>query len=303
MPNSGDDIHDEDLLYMVAQTDRKLFEEGMNVKTRAYEVPSQVMKDLGYRSGFVIAGVGTSEIFQRIESAFNSIYRKRDLAMGGHIGMFMYRDIFARFSPPMVFGQVKYNPWEFVDLTRVQLRIIQTEPDEMKTFIDQFVDVSDIQDGISRLNKQVAAIELAVRYIDLARLHLHAASAILTGGYDYRGAVQSALLASELALKAGAAAHGKTEDGMRTEYSHRTDKIADFIGEKCPSFEVARVKRVLAAQPQYVVNRYSKEQPGKREVGLMTMGAQFLVAEVVRQISDTDNRKKIDPTPSRFYPA
>jgi hypothetical protein len=223
--------------------------------------------------------------------------------MGSHIGVFMYRDIFARIGVPIIFGQVSINPFDFVELTPIQLRIIKTEPDQMETYLDQFFDVADVQYGTQELKTQFATMELVVRFIGLSRLHLHSASAVLTGGYDHRGGVQAALLATELALKAGAAAKGLSEQDIKDRFGHRNRDTADFVGASWPSFDVARVKRVLAAHPPFVLNRYSATQPDRREVGHLVMGAQYIVSEVVRLISDRDFRSGLNPPSARRYPA
>jgi hypothetical protein len=296
------DLDDEQLLCLVGTTDKELFEAGMDIRRRNWEVPRAVMKKLGY-VGFVAAGAGTSRIYERIRSAFESIYRKQDIAMGGHIGVFMYRDIFARIGVPWGYGQVGIDPFQFVELTPIQLRIIQTEPDQMETYPDQFYDVADVQYGTQELKKPFATTELVVRFIGLSRLHLHSASAVLTGGYDYRGAVQAALLATELALKAGAAARGLSEQDMKDEFGHRTSDAADFVGACWPSFEHARVKRVLVTHPPYVLNRYAATQPDRREVGHLVMGAQYIVSEIVRLMSGRDFRRDAKPPVPRRYPA
>lgn len=297
-----DDIPDENLLYLVGTTDKKLFDAGEDIKQRYWKVPDEVMKKLGYIS-YVMAGPGKPAILERIEAAFASIYRKQDIAMGGHIGIFMYRDIFARIGVPMAYGTVSINPFEHVELTSVQLRIIQTEPEEMETYLDQFSDVADVQYGVSEIKKPFSENELVGRFIGLARLHLHSASAVLTGGYDYRGAVQSSLLATELSLKSGAAALGLDEDEIRKRYGHDNAKIADFVGSGWTRFDLARVKRVIAKQPPYVLNRYSAAQPDRREVGNLVMGAQYAVSEVVRQMCDRDFRRYLKPSVARRYPA
>ena len=249
-----------------------------------------------------MAGHGKPAILDRIEKTFASIYRKQDIAMGGHIGVFMYRDIFARIAVPHVYGQVSLNPFDFVELTDIQKRIINTESDQVAIFIDQFSDVCDIQYGSSEIKKPYSDIELVKRFLGLARLHLHSASAVLTGGYDFRGAVQASLLATELALKTGAAAHGLTEVELKDKFRHRTDKIASFLSERWQLLNGDRVARTLKGQPHYVPNRYSAEQPERREVGHLVMGAQFVVAEVIRQVSDRDFRTGMTPTPARTYP-
>jgi hypothetical protein len=259
------------------------------------------MRKFGY-VGFVLAGMGKPKILERIEAAFASIYRKQDIAMGGHIGVFMYRDIFARIGVPMAFGTVRIEPFQHVELTPVQLRIIQTEPDEMATYVAQYCDGADVQNWASEIKSPFRQIELVGRFIGLARLHLHSASAVLTGGYDYRGAVQSSLLATELSLKAGAATQGLSERDIKDQFGHHNDRIADFVGSIWPNFDLDRVKRVIAQQPGYVLNRYSAAQPERREVGHLVMGAQYIVAEVVRQLSDRDFRSCFEPPITRHYP-
>ncbi len=274
----------------------------MDIKKRTWEVPDAVMKRLGYAS-FIRAGVGKSDILGRIESAFSSIYRKQDIAIGGHIGVFMYRDIFARVGVPHIFGEVSLNPFEFVELTAVQLRIIQTEPDQIETYLDQFFDLADVEYGLRELKAPFSNIELVSRFLGLSRLHLHSASAVLTGGYDYRGAVQAALLATELALKAGAAATGLSEKEIKERFGHKNRDLAEFVGARLPSFDLARVSRVLASHPFYVQNRYDATQPARREVGHLVMGAQYIASEIVRQLSARDFRTGITPRPERRYPA
>jgi hypothetical protein len=299
---TGDGLSEDQVLYFVGQADAELFRSGMDIRRRHWEVPRLVMRRLGFES-YVMAGVGKPPMLDRIEAAFKSIYRSQDIAMGGHIGVFMYRDIFARISVPHVFGQVGFNPFDFVELTPVQLRIIQSEPEEMEIFLDQFADVADIQYGSAELKAPFAAVELVQRFIGLARLHLHAAAAVLTGGYDYRGAVQSALLACELALKSGAAMQGLTEPAIKSRFGHDLSALADFLGQSHPSFDRDRVRRVIARQPQYVLNRYASAQPARREAGHLVMGAQYLVSEVVRQMSDRDFRAGVHPPLTRRYPA
>ena len=145
-------------------------------------------------------------------------------------------------------------------------------------------------------------MDLVTRFLGLSRLHLHSASAVLTGGYDYRGAVQAGLLATELALKAGAAAQGLSEPDIE-KFRHRNNVTADYVGKDWPTFDLARVKRVIAIQPPYVENRYSSTQPDRRDVGHIVMGAQYVVSEVVRQMTDRNFRSSIEPAFARRYPA
>lgn len=297
-----DDIDDESLLYLVGTTDKELFDSGEDIKRRTWNVPLAVMKKLGYDHGFSIAGRRKPNILQRIENTFASIYRKQDLAVGGHIGVFMFRDVFARIGVPGVYGKCCLDPFKWVDLTPIQIQIMMNDPEQKDAYFDQFSDIADIQYGIADLKIPFVNIELVVSYIELSRLHLHSASAILTGGYDYRGAVQSSLLATELALKSGAAALGLNENEIKQRFNHENARIADFLAIGWDAFDSARVQRVLATHPHYVLNRYSPKQPNRREVGHLVMGAQYIVSEVVRQMSDRNFRDGLQPPLARRYP-
>ena len=66
---------------------------------------------------------------------------------------------------------------------------------------------------------------------------------------------------------------------------------------------MARVKRVLASHPKYVANRYDAAQPDRRAVGDIVMTTQYLVSEVIRQMSDRNMREDLQPPIARIYPA
>lgn len=166
-------------------------------------------------------GVDQPPIVKRLQGIFREIYPPQDLGMGGHIGVYMFRDVFARISIPHVYGMANLDPLQHVELTPAQCLIIQRDLGEWGVFINQFIDVADVEFGSHTLAPQFQAQELVVRFLGLSRLHLHAAAAILTGGHDARGAVQSALLATELALKAGAATLGLDESTIKDQFGHR----------------------------------------------------------------------------------
>lgn len=297
-----EDLSDDELLYVVGTTDAEMFRNGIEITRRDWEVPQAVMKKFGYVS-YVMGGRGTPLILERIRKAFKSIYRPQDIAVGGHIGVFMYRDIFAQISAPHIVGTVTINPFNFVELTPVQLRMIQIEPENVSLYLDQFTDIMDVQYGAQEVKAPYRNIELLARFLDLSGLHLHSAAAVLTGGYEYRGAVQSALLATELALKAGAASQNLTEAEIKTQFGHDNQMIADFVSRHFPQFDIERVRRVLSKQPKYVPNRYAATQPSRLEVGHIVMSAQYLVAEVMRLFSDRDFRASLPSEFKRTYPA
>ena len=171
--------------------------------------------------------------------------------------------------------------------------------------VDQVIDVGDADTGFETLTHPKASDPLVIKLLNLSRFHLHATAAILTGGYDYRGAVQSAILSTELVLKAGAVIAGATEAelGKREKFGHDQTKSLNKAAEALQGLDCDRIARVVARQPNYVDNRYSDAQPSKIEAGHLAMGAQYVAAEVIRQISQEDLRATLNRPMTRSYPA
>lgn len=296
-----DDVSDDALLLLVVKADERLFAAGEDIRRRQFNVPRVVMQQLGYVS-YGLFGAYTPPILNRIREQFARLYSAHDLAVGGHIGLFMFRDVFARVGIPHIYGTVAIAPMEHVELTDVQKRILENETDSFDAYHDQFADLFDLEYGVREMRAPYAQMEMVERFLNLSRLHLHGAAAILTGGYDFRGAVQSGLLATELALKALAAATGLGGNDIRDKYGHHLDRLINYLEPKWPTFDAARVRRVTEAQPPYVRNRYAKEQPNRVEVGHTVMGAQYVAGEVTRQLSGRDFRKGAGQPWPRKYP-
>ncbi|MBA3056293.1 MAG: hypothetical protein FP826_15560 [Sphingomonadales bacterium] len=298
-------ISDQELLERLVQVDARLLKEGQPIKQRAMNVPIEVMREYGFEHvPIVVAGFGKGGDFQRLNDMFHKFYRKQDTAMGGHIGVFMYRDIFAIVGVPHVYGQRSINLIECVELSDLQKIAIQSEPEILNAMLDQVIDICDVQYGVPEVRKPFRDNVSAFRFITLAQLNLHAASAVLTGGYDHRGAVQSALLASELALKAGAAYSGLSEQRLlREPFGHCRKKVLEAAKIGLPGLDEQRIARTLDRQPDYVKNRYTFDQPPRRKAGHLVMGAQYITAEVVRQMSDRNARADLSSSLSRSYPA
>lgn len=300
-----ENISDEELFKKLIEVDGRLFQQGIGVKRRAWDVPLAIMKDYGYENAaIVVSGFGKSADMQRLEDMFHDFYRPQDLAVGGHIGVFMYRDVFALVDLPRVYGTRHVDLIEAVKLSDLQKIAIASEPQLFNAMLDQVIDIFDIQFGVPAIKEPYKSNGSALKFINLAQLHLHGAAAILTGGYDHRGAIQSALLATELALKAGASVAGISEETLKFKpYGHNTAKSLEAAQGGLPDLDHERIERVIKRQPDYVNNRYTFDQPPRRKAGHLVMGAQFVVAEVVRQLTDTDGRGSLSSPIKRCYPA
>ncbi len=277
-------MSDDDLLQLVIEADDDAFASGNPPKSRAFEVIPKVMQRLGYKN-FVLFGAGAPPIVQRITLLHSSLYRQSDLAMGGiHGGIFMFRDIFARISVPFIFGMAVIKPLELTDLSPTQIRWLASRPSDLEAFISEFVNIFDFGGGIGNLADYKTPPREAAAIFRLAAFQLQAAAATLSVAFSYGGAVQSALIAAELALKGGLASVGFSEH-HRKRLGHDLEKAAKALGEAIPAFDLPRVLRAAEQMPRYVENRYSVEQPGRIDTGQIVMNAQLIAGEVMRSVT------------------
>jgi hypothetical protein len=173
---------------------------------------------------------------------------------------------------------------------------------DIYTYYDQFADLFDLSYGRQELGHTRPVNDHCKSLMELSHFQLQAAAAVVTGAYDFRGAVQSALIGTELALKAGLAANGEDENKIKT-YGHILPKAIDSLAAYEPKFDADRVRKVAGTFPPYVANRYSPIQPERREIGHIIMGAQYIASEVMRQLSIRNFRTEGPMTFERVYPS
>lgn len=302
-PVALDQITDAELFATMIAVDQRLMEQGYNVSRRSMEVPRLTLLEYGIEECVIFTAAPRPRgAYRRVEDMFEDFYSPHDRSMGGHIGVFLFRDIFARVRLPRVYGTRAIKLIDCVDLTPLQQRAVTLDPVIHDMLMDQVIDVGDADYGFETLTHPKAREPLVTKLLNLSRFHLHATAAILTGGYDYRGAVQSAILSSELVLKAGAAIAGATEADLK-KFGHNRGNALEKAAEALPQLDRDRIARVIEAQPSYVENRYSDAQPSKIGAGHLAMSVQYVAAEVIRQISTQDFRAALKKPMPRTYPA
>jgi hypothetical protein len=119
--------------------------------------------------------------------------------------------------------------------------------------------------------------------------------------FDTRGAIQSALIGVELALKGGLAAIGADEKARR-KHGHDLASAANAFACAKPDFDLSRVLGAIESLPPYVDNRYSSVQPGRAETGHIVMKVQYIAGEVMRQITNFSIRSVSTEPSERLYP-
>jgi len=295
------EIKDEQLLNLIIAADDEELAQGVPPKARSLGVTSRVMRRLGY-TGFVLAGVSAPPIVRKISDLHGSLYRPSDLAIGGiHGGIFMFRDIFARIYVPIGYGKIGIDPFKLCDLSEMQMRWLASNQNELSVYMDQFTDIFDFGAALGNYADYKLPPKGSLELMHLAAFQFQAAAATLSVAFDFRGAIQSALIGTELALKGGLTAIGVDEKARR-KHGHDLASAANAFALKMSNFDIDRVLRTLTRLPPYVENRYSPEQPSRVETGHIVMGAQYVAGEVMRQISGYSIRSAAKTPSKRTYP-
>jgi len=295
------DISNDELLRLVVATDDETLSTSTSPKQRMLSVAMGVMKKLGY-SGSTLVGTGTPPIVERIFAAYRSLYRPSDLVGGVHGGIFMFRDIFARIEIPFGCGEMSISPFKLTDLSEIQLRWLCSNRSSQQMFMDQFIDIFDFAGGVGGLGDYKTPPKEALEVFWLAAFQLQAASAALSIAFDSRGAVQSALIGAELALKGGLVAIGASESERR-KHGHDLASAAKAYFAAYTDFDLGRALATIKRLPAFVENRYSPVQPSRVETGHIVMGAQYIAGEVMRQAAGFSFRSRLDQSSERVYPS
>ncbi len=296
---------EQNLLPIVLAVDEEMFAAGAEPKDRAFMTVLEAAQRANPGQPVVIAGGGVGSDTDEIHALITKLYRPTDIAVGGlHIGIFMFRDVFAKVEVPLTFGHHHFDPINATDLNATQKDWLRIRPHDLQTLNDQFIDLFDFGFGLVELGATRPIPEDSSTMMGLAGFQLQAAASTLLTAFDRRGAVQAALLAAEMALKGGLFANGFTSDQLRDgkKFGHHHGKLAAALADCQAEFDGARVAAAIAKFPAFVPNRYSPDQPSRVEAGHIVMGAQYIAAEVMRLLTDRNLRKTGGPPTERTYP-
>jgi hypothetical protein len=240
---------------------------------------------------------------QRIHAANKGMFRPIDMREGGvHLGFFMFRDLFAQLSVPLMVGSPHVDFVRQLDLSDDQKRWLGTDRQAMARFEDQALDLFDFGYGWMEFGHSRAVPDNAKELIYRSHTHLEAAAATATSAYDFRGTVQSALIGVELAVKAGLACHGVNDIQLRKSYGHNVSKAARALGDMESAFDANRVIRAVSTFPEFAQSRYTGPQPSRTDTGHILMKAQYVASEVTRAFTDRNLRADQPTRRVRIYP-
>ena len=296
------EITDADLLNALKRADDAHRAEGLEPSARDLLNIGKALQGFGIHA--VLMGRGAPPIARRAQRLNAMLFVPRERQSGGmHLGAYLFRDMFCQLYAPIAFGSCAIDFWQLIDLTDFQKSWLAEMPEELARFTDQAADILDFGYGWQEFGHSRHIDARAKNLIWRAHTQLEAAAATATTAYDYRGTVQSALLGTELALKAGPAAHGVSDQELRSRaIGHNLASATARLAALEPELDAARIERVVAAFPELVASRYDTPPPDRVATGHILMGAQYVASEVTRQFSDRDCRRDNPSAQRRIYP-
>ncbi len=299
------EISDHQLLTALKKVDDEHIASGIQPGGRDIMNVGKALHSFGIQAILMGPEHMVPEISRRAQRINKTLFIPKELQVGGlHLGAFLFRDMFCQLYAPIAYGTIRIDFWKLLDLTDFQKAWLAEDPEQLAMFADQSMDMLDFGFGWGEFghgrNMNARSKDLIWR----AHSHLEASAATAIAGCDYSGTIQSALLGTELALKAGLVAHGMTDKelGKRT-LGHNLSALANELARLEGGFDHERVERVVAGFPDYVESRYNLPTPGRIETGHILMGAQYIASEVTRQFTNRNCRQDDPASRSRVYPA
>lgn len=234
-------------------------------------------------------GPQKSPFIERVSALHRQFYRKSDLTAGIYSGLACHLDMFFRVKVPIIFGAVKFDLFDATDITEYQRARLNINKLEENQFIDAAIDVFDIGGCLMPFDKFSQPQGEAGSYYQLSALHNQAAAATAIGAYDLRGAVQSALLCAELAIKAALLMVGKDSNFIKNSIGHNLKRALPHLRQDA-RFEVDEMEELLAKLPDFVISRYKNEHRTRVEIAEIVLSAQRILALVARGYSQHSMR-------------
>lgn len=250
-------------------------------KQRSWEVPHLVMRKLGYED-YALAGP-IETLFESILKLHKQLYRDEDVGAGAvHGGVHIFRGIVGIIYAPFVNGRGAIKPLDLNDFTELQRWWIAQSPADVDALLRDYGDMFDVAMARMPFADFPPTPKPAQHWVRNSAFNLQAAAASLRLAFDRAGAIQSAALAAELALKARLSADGFDESDLREKVRHDLRKAVDLIRKNHDDFEYDQCLGEIENIPGLVRNRYSGDQPDEIETGRAVQAAQRIAGSVAR---------------------
>ena len=286
------ELNDQQIWELISAIEDELVANGLGPKQRHFHLPVKAMERLGY-ANFALSGPDEPVLLRRIRAIHKTLYRTKDVAVGGlHGGAFMFRGIAVEVRVPLFFGSVQIRPLECNDLSTHQKEWLASDPKAVESYLSTFCDIFDFSACLYSFDGYGKPPEGAMHLLSLAAIQLQGAGATLCAADDERGAIQSSLVGAELALKAVLAGNGATDKDLQG-YGHDLQRVAKAVSDVYDNFELTSVTARIRTLPKLVDNRYSAQQPSRMETGDIVMACQHIAGAVARALTGSSLRARL----------
>lgn len=291
------EIDDEAILQAIYVEERKMVSEGVPLPLRVISLSQKVMAHFPDHNKILFPNA-TTEIGVRIQSAMKSFFHSADQRIAVHVGTVIFEEFICLQTVPRVYGAARVNPLDYLDLPDMQKKLLQDDEEKYLFVLDQCADVFDFDEQFYPLKNNLLNEEIVYSYTRKARENLQTASLALSARKGFSGAVQAALLASELVMKAGM---GADPISFKIKYGHKLGRITSDLSVAFPLLDASRIENITKNWPEYTESRYNKEF-NRSETSSIVVQSQFVVSEVFRQISRGNFRATASDTWKRRFP-
>lgn len=294
-------ITDEKIEELLDEEDRNLARAGVDKPQRMLQLPDKVLERLGVRNP-LFPGAPT-ELDMRISRLMSSLFSDGDRLLPQHRGICLLDETVGKITIPMVVGQRRIDPMAYIELPAILKKRALENDTAYFTVIDQFADVYDFDANLCPLKTELLNYETVCNFVSISRQSLVAASAAIIAGQGAQAAVQNAMHAVEMVIKALLVAQGKTEKYLKEKISHSMNKMLQELEINCPMVDIAHIRRLAESWPDYTKNRYEPLTDTPLEMATIVIHAQFAVSEIVRQLTVTNFRANASQQWKRVFPA
>lgn len=272
---------EKEIWAIIDKYDRQAIKEGIQPKSRPLYVAPKVCEELG--AVFSI-GVNNDQLSKIIIDMHRSLYRKQDLQMGAaYSGLAIGLAIPFQVNVPLIYGSVVIEPLKHVEAKEVQLQRIFENEEEGKAFINQVVEAFDIGGVVIGMADFAVPDGKDKAMFLMAAFHNTAQATTLVHSSDSRGAIQSALIAAELAVKAALIRFGYSDDQLKAVGHVLSRAKPDYC--KATGMNEDAFSKMVGKLPELVKSRYMDEKRTTLEFLETASICQHLVATTARYLS------------------
>lgn len=280
---------DEELLLMIDEADRKLHLQGLHLSARQMRCVIEVCTQLGHTYSI---GATRNPFVDRLRGLARNFFRPKD---GGapsiFTGLMTHLGFCFQVHVPIVLGRVNVQPFDHTDATEWQLRRIYRVREEFEVCFGQVCDVWDIGTQLAPLDDKERLAGRMAELFNLASFHLTAAVSTVSQRSANRGAAQSALIATELAIKSMHLKNGRTEDWIRKQVSHDLSKDLPEI-QTMLGGDYALVLDAVKRLPPLVAERYGNVELEALKIAELVIVSQQILGAIARSFCGYGYRDK-----------